>query len=62
LAYAATVLLYLILSVGFKPSRLGIDFIASLASIAPYLMVSALYGWFVFLNEKARARKPKPRG
>ena len=62
LAYAATVLLYLILSVGFKPSRLGIDFIASLASIAPYLMVSALYGWFVFLNEKAKTRKPKPRG
>jgi hypothetical protein len=61
LAYAATVLLYLILSVGFKPSRLGIDFIASLASIAPYLLVSALYGWFVFLNEKAKARKPKPR-
>ncbi len=61
LAYAATVLLYLILSVGFKPSRLGIDFVASLASIAPYLLVSALYGWFVFLNEKAKARKPKPR-
>jgi hypothetical protein len=62
LAFAATVLLYLILSVGFKPSRLGIDFVASLASIAPYLLVSALYGWFVFLNEKAKARKPKPRG
>jgi hypothetical protein len=62
LAFAATVLLYLILSVGFKPSRLGIDFIASLASIAPYLLVSALYGWFVFLNEKAKARKPKVRG
>jgi hypothetical protein len=61
LAYAAIVLLYLILSVGFKPSRLGIDFVASLASIAPYLLVSALYGWFVFLNEKAKARKPKPR-
>jgi hypothetical protein len=62
LAYAATVILYLIVSVGFKPSRLGIDFIASLASIAPFLMVSAIYGWFVFLNEKAKARKPKPRG
>jgi hypothetical protein len=61
LAFAATVLLYLILNVGFKPSRLGIDFVASLASIAPYLLVSALYGWFVFLNEKAKARKPKPR-
>jgi len=61
LAFAATVLLYLILSVGFKPSRLGLDFIASLASIAPYLLASALYGWFVFLNEKAKARKPKSR-
>lgn len=62
LAFAATVLLYLILTVGFKPSRLGLDFVASLASIAPYLLVSALYGWFVFFNEKAKARKPKVRG
>ena len=61
LAFAATVLAYLILTVGIKPSRLGLDFIASLASIAPYLLASALYGWFVFLNEKAKARKPKPR-
>jgi hypothetical protein len=61
LAFAATVLLYLILTVGIKPSRLGIDFVASLASIAPYLLVSALYGWFVFFNEKAKARKPKAR-
>jgi hypothetical protein len=61
LAFAATLLLYLVLTVGFKPSRVGVDFIASLASIAPYLLVSALYGWFVFFNEKAKARKPKPR-
>ena len=61
LAFAATVLAYLILTVGIKPSRLGLDFIASLASIAPYLLASALYGWFIFLNEKAKARKPKPR-
>ena len=59
LAFAATVIAYLILTVGISPSRLGIDFIASLASIAPYLLVSALYGWFMFLNEKAKARKPK---
>jgi hypothetical protein len=61
LAFAATVLAYLIITVGIKPSRIGLDFIASLASIAPYLLASALYGWFVFLNEKAKARKPKPR-
>ena len=62
LAFAATVLLYQLLSVGLKPSRLGLDFIASLASIAPYLLVSAIYGWFIFFNEKAKARGPKARG
>ena len=61
LAFAATVLLYQILSIGLRPSRLGLEFIASLASIAPFLMASALYGWFIFLNERAKARKPKPR-
>ena len=61
LAFAATVLLYLLLTDGISPSRLGLDFIASLAGIAPYLLASALYGWFIFLNEKAKARKPKPR-
>jgi hypothetical protein len=62
LAFAATVLIYLLLNDGINPSRLGLDFIASLAGIAPYLLVSALYGWFIFLNEKAKARKPKLRG
>ena len=61
LAFAATVIAYLILTVGISPSRLGLDFIASLASIAPYLLISALYGWFMFLNERAKARAPKPR-
>ena len=61
LAFAATVLLYQLLSVGLKPSRLGLDFIASLATIAPYLLVSAIYGWFIFFNEKAKARGPKAR-
>ena len=61
LAFAGTVILYLLLTVGIKPSRLGLDFVATLASIAPYLLASALYGWFIFLNEKAKARKPKPR-
>jgi hypothetical protein len=61
LAFAAIVLLYLLLTDGLKPSRLGLDFIASLAGIAPYLLVSSIYGWFIFLNQKAKARQPKPR-
>lgn len=56
LAYAATTLIYTIMSDGLRPSRVGIDFIASLASVAPFLLISALYGWFMFLNEKAKKR------
>lgn len=56
LAYAATTFIYTIVSDGLRPSRVGIDFIASLASVAPFLLISALYGWFMFLNEKAKKR------
>jgi hypothetical protein len=56
LAYAATTLLYTIVSDGLRPSRVGIDFIASLASVAPFLLISALYSWFMFLNERAKNR------
>ena len=56
LAYAATTLLYTIVSDGLRPSRVGIDFIASQASVAPFLLISALYSWFMFLNEKAKNR------
>ena len=61
LAFAATVLFYALLRDGIHVSRLGIDLIASLASIAPYLLLSALYGWFVFFNERAKARPSKNR-
>ena len=59
LAYAATVLFMTILSDGLALSRVGIDFIGSLASVAPYLLISALYAWFMFLNEKAKNRPSK---
>ena len=56
LAFAATVFIYAITSHGISISRVGIDFVAGLASVAPFLMISALYGWFMFFNEKAKAR------
>ena len=59
LAYAVTVLFMTILSDGLALSRVGIDFIGSLASVAPYLLISALYAWFMFLNEKAKNRPSK---
>jgi hypothetical protein len=59
LAYAAITLGYTLLSDGIRISRVGVDFIASLASVAPFLLVSALYGWYQFLNEKAKNRPSK---
>jgi len=59
LAYAATALAMTLLNDGLRPSRVGIDFVASLASVAPYLLISALYGWFMFFNEKAKSRPSK---
>lgn len=59
LAFAGTALALTILLDGFRPSRVGIDFIAALASEAPFLIISALYGWFVYLNEKAKAKPSK---
>ena len=56
LAFAGTILVSVIAADGIKISRVGIDFIAALASIAPYLIISALYGWFMYFNEKAKSR------
>ena len=61
LAFAGSALALTILLDGFRPSRVGIDFIAALASEAPFLNISALYGWFVYLNEKAKAKPSKKR-
>ncbi len=62
LAYAATTLVYTIATDGLKISRVGVDFIASLASVAPFLLIAAAYGWFQFLNEKAKNRPSKRSG
>ena len=59
IAYAATTLVYIFLSDGLHPARIGIDFIASLAGVAPFLLIGALYGWFMFFNEKAKNRPSK---
>jgi hypothetical protein len=61
LVLGAVVSIYFLLTDGLSISRLGIDILAGLASVGPWLLVAAIYGWFMFLNEKARSRKPKPR-
>jgi hypothetical protein len=61
LVLGAVVTIYYILADGLAITRVGIDILASLASVGPWLLASALYGWFMFFNEKAKARKPKSR-
>ncbi|NBU57305.1 MAG: hypothetical protein EBS25_02370 [Actinobacteria bacterium] len=61
IAYAATTLVMTIFTDGIRISRVGIDFIASLASVAPFLLISALYAWFMFFNERAKSRPSKRR-
>jgi len=61
LILGAVITLYFLLTDGLSISRLGIDILAGLASVGPWLLVAAIYGWFMFLSEKAKARKSKPR-
>jgi hypothetical protein len=61
LAFAAAAIFWTLIFVGFRPSRVGIDVIAALASEAPFLIIGAIYGWFVFLNAKAKKKPPKAR-
>jgi hypothetical protein len=61
LVLGAIVTIYFLIADGLAISRLGIDILAALASVGPWLLIAAIYGWFMFLNEKAKARKPKPR-
>ncbi len=61
LAFAAIAGFWILILDGFRPSRVGIDFIAALASEAPFLIIGALYGWFVFFNARAKKRPSKAR-
>ena len=52
LAFALVALTTILLQDGLHPSRIGVDFIASLASVAPYLLISVAYGWFNFFRSR----------
>ena len=43
---------------GLHLSKVGVDFVASLASAAPYLLVAAAYGWFSYFRS-TRSRPTK---
>ena len=57
LAFALVSFITILLQDGPHPSRVGVDFIASLASVAPYLLISVTYGWINYF----RSRTPQAR-
>lgn len=61
IAFAISLFILTLIFDGFKPSRIGIDVIAALASEAPFLIISALYGWFIYFNEKAKTRPSRKK-
>ena len=42
---------------GLSLTRLGIDFLAALASQAPFLLISAAYAWYFYFDRRAKAHK-----
>jgi len=61
LAFAASALFWSLILDGFTLSRVGIDVVAALASEAPFLIIGAIYGWYIFLNARAKARPSQRR-
>jgi hypothetical protein len=57
LAFASLAFIELITRSGLSITRLGIDFLASLASQAPFLLISAAYAWYFYFDRRAKAQK-----
>lgn len=54
LAFALASIAVLLKTDGLHPSKLGVDIVAALASAAPYLLLSASYGWLNFLKSRRK--------
>jgi hypothetical protein len=57
LAFASLAFVELLTRNGLSITRLGIDFLASLASQAPFLILSAAYAWYFYFDRRAKAQK-----
>lgn len=52
LAFAIVTFIATALVDGFHVSKVGVDFVSSLAGAAPYLLVAAAYGWFSYFRSR----------
>lgn len=56
IAFATTALFWSLLAYNIHITKVAVDLIGSLASIAPWMILGAAYGWYTFLNQKAKQK------
>ena len=56
IAFAATSLFWAVIANNIHIAKLLVDFIGALASAAPWLILGAAFGWYTFLNQRAKRR------
>jgi ATP/ADP translocase len=61
LAFAATSLFWAFIQYNIHIMKFGVEFFGALASVAPWLLLGALYGWYNFLHLRAEGRVAKAR-
>ena len=61
LAFAATSIFWAFIQYNIHIMKFGVEFIGALASVAPWLLLGALYGWYNFLHLRAEGRVAKAR-
>ena len=54
LAFGATALLWSLFAYNIHITKVAVDLIGSLASIAPWMILGAIYGWYNFFNQRAK--------
>ena len=54
LAFAATALFWSLIQYNIHIMKLAVGFIGDLASMAPWLLLGAIYGWYNFLHLRAQ--------
>ena len=61
LAFAATALFWAFMAYTINVMKVGVEFIGALASVAPWLLLGAIYGWYNFLHQRAQKRVANAR-
>ena len=56
IAFAATSLFWAVIANNIHIAKLLVDLIGALASAAPWLILGAAFGWYTFLNQRAKRR------